>query len=589
MSNYIPTGNELLSLPKINQSTGSIEDITFLSMQLKGMLEVLGSDKLPLFLPYLEGLEAGSLNWCRDHWWIPTATANTSDFDFHLTVLTPIKERGFALRFEIKAKRPCKIRWGVKGCIHDVHHCINEDKPLDGKFYSYKSNWNSGFIVDYRVGTPLFSLAPMTDIPCEMLFSQKEHSIDYDIFREEQLTDNQDASFTIFWGFGYEEVAAATSAKEMLRRGYAWEYTKTINYLKEHSCQMATPARTKLYNENLFFCLFYSTGICYDTEELICATSRSTRYYVSAAYWDRDTLLWAFPTILSTDKNLARQVLDYIYTRQGKNLGIHSRYIDGTVLEPGFELDELVAPILALHEYVKITKDTDILSEAHVKKGISYILTYLEEQKSPKTCLYETFLQPTDDERVYPYLTYDNVLVWKAFTCLAKIFPDKADYYLHQASQVKKSILENCVFENEHGKYYGWSVDLEGHHDIYDEPPGSLQLLPYYGFTTIDDEIWQNTVRMIRSPEYAYSFAGFPIAEIGCPHAPHPWVLSLCNSLLSGHATQAWKELELLKMDNGIACESVDETDGSSTTGDAFATCAGFLCHAMKVAEDMQL
>ena len=89
---------------------------------------------------------------------------------------------------------------------------------------------------------------------------------------------------------------------------------------------------------------------------------------------------------------------------------------------------------------------------------------------------------------------------------------------------------------------------------------------------------------MIRSPDYAYSFAGQPIAEIGCPHAPYPWVLSICNSLLCGHAVQAWRELEQIRMDNGIACESVDPVNGVCMTGAAFATCAGFLCHSMRVA-----
>lgn len=77
-----------------------------------------------------------------------------------------------------------------------------------------------------------------------------------------------------------------------------------------------------------------------DTEELVLVTSRSPRYYVSAAYWDRDSLLWSFPTVVDADPALARRMLDYVFGRQRRNLGVHSRYIDGTVLEPGFELDD---------------------------------------------------------------------------------------------------------------------------------------------------------------------------------------------------------------------------------------------------------
>lgn len=43
----------------------------------------------------------------------------------------------------------------------------------------------------------------------------------------------------------------------------------------------------------------------------------------------------------------------------------------------------------------------------------------LETKRHPEIELYETFLQPTDDEIVYPYLTYDNALVWRVLTALA--------------------------------------------------------------------------------------------------------------------------------------------------------------------------
>ena len=77
-----------------------------------------------------------------------------------------------------------------------------------------------------------------------------------------------------------------------------------------------------------------ASGRTIDTEELCMMTSRSPRYYVSAAYWDRDSLLWAFPAIVEADGNYARELLLSIFQRQGRNFGIHSRYIDGTVLEP---------------------------------------------------------------------------------------------------------------------------------------------------------------------------------------------------------------------------------------------------------------
>ena len=146
---------------------------------------------------------------------------------------------------------------------------------------------------------------------------------------------------------------------------------------------------------------------------------------------------------------------------------------------------------------------------------------------------------------------------------------------------MKEAVLENCVFEHGGSRIFAWSVDLNGHWDIYDEPPGSLQLLPFYGFCSADDPVWKATVSMIRDERYPLSFAGHAIAEIGCKHAPHPWVLSICNSLLSVHREEALCHLRATNMDNGIACESVHEDTGECVTGSAFATCAGFIAYAL--------
>lgn len=107
---------------------------------------------------------------------------------------------------------------------------------------------------------------------------------------------------------------------------------------------------------------------------------------------------------------------------------------------------------------------------------------------------------------------------------------------------------------------------------------------PTWASALPDDPAYQNTVRQIRAPGYPYSFAGCAFAEIGCAHAPHPWMLSVANSLLSGEAERSLDLLRRAVMDNGIVCESIDEHTGRSATGDAFATCAGFVCHALRYA-----
>ena len=65
------------------------------------------------------------------------------------------------------------------------------------------------------------------------------------------------------------------------------------------------------------------------------------------------------------------------------------------------------------------------------------------------------------------------------------------------------------------------------------------------------------------------------------PARSHPWMLSICNSLLSGHWEEALTHVKRTSMDKGVACESVHEDTGECVTGFAFATCAGFLAYAL--------
>ncbi len=593
--NYIPTGNTQVSLPQINEQNAAIEDITFLHMGLKGLVDIRGDEQQPLMRPFVKiGRQEQPLTnlfWQRKGYWVPTFNARCGALAVLGTILAPVNERGFIYRLTYKNTSDTELtaQLGLVGRFASAWHCINEDKQLNGTKKGYHSNWNHSIVLDFTMGSALFSLAPMASREVYSDFTAANDAIDYTLSCEITLKPAEEQTLEFFWGIGFEEVASCTSAKEMLRQGWAYEYTRTLKWLKQRAKDFNDDTLNQIYNLNLFFNLFYATGVTIDTEELVLVTSRSPLYYVSAAYWDRDSLLWSFPAVLNADEKHARAMLDYVFTRQIKNVGVHSRYIDGTVLEPGFELDELCAPVLALAAYFKATGDAQYLKQEHIVKGINHILAVLEEKKHPSIHLYETFLQPTDDMHIYRYLTYDNVLVWRILKDISAMFADILPQKLlcelsAQADRVQHAIFAHCVKTEKGKRIFCWSTDLDGHYDIYDEPPGSLQLLAFRGFCQQDDEVFQNTVELIRSGDYQYSFAGFPIAEIGCPHAPHPWILSVANSLILGRKEHCRDILSKTNMDNGIACESVNEVTGECETGAAFATCAGFLAYAIHYA-----
>ena len=232
-------------------------------------------------------------------------------------------------------------------------------------------------------------------------------------------------------------------------------------------------------NRNLHFCRFFAHGRALDTEELVMITSRSPRYYVSAASWPRDTLLWALPAMLQSDPDFARRVLEATFARHMNNMGVHAHYMDGVLLYPGFELDQLCAYVIALAGYIRHTSDGTILGRDKVEAGLARFEAELERRRHPEAHLYSTFLDPSDDPVKYPYLTYDNVLVWRALADLAHVRAEQGKKESAQrlsalADAVRHTIMENCVVDGPTGPMFAWSVDLAGRYELYDDPPGSL-------------------------------------------------------------------------------------------------------------------
>jgi uncharacterized protein len=185
-----------------------------------------------------------------------------------------------------------------------------------------------------------------------------------------------------------------------------------------------------------------------------------------------------------------------------------------------------------------------------------------------------------------PFLTYDNVLLWKALKALALCYGNTSEAegaaaLNEKAENLKQAVMSQCIHEVDGKRRFVWAVDGAGSFEMYDEPPGSLELLSWHGFVPAGDPVYQATVEYIRNPDYRFSFSGRKVDEIGCEHAPYPWILSLANSLLCGRIEKGRRILSFISMDDGLACESVDPDTGEAVTGAAFATCAGFLSFAM--------
>jgi GH15 family glucan-1,4-alpha-glucosidase len=347
-----------------------------------------------------------------------------------------------------------------------------------------------------------------------------------------------------------------------------------------------------LMNRNYLFTELYAWGKTIDTEQLVGITSRSPRYYVSAAYWDRDAMLWSFPALLDIDKDMARQALEYALTTQLRNAGTHSRFIDGIVLEDGFQLDEAVAPILALASYMQQTGDDNFL-RSH-RDAMIALRDRLLSRYDAESGLYSSLQDSQDEFQPLPFITYDNVLSWRAFTDLAAMFnrlgdPAGAQDMTARAKALHAAVLAHCVSSQAPGATGPLAAPMfasatDGKQFVFTEiPPGSLMKLPSLGFIAETDPIFVNTYRWLHSSNYKYSYSDQPYGLPGSYRLVFTTSWSIADHLaLSQGREQALKILRASDWDGGIVTEGVSAANGlMDQQGRAFATAAGYVAHAI--------
>jgi len=647
---FAVTGNEYVALPLISPHDAGIERLNVIRMDVAGLVGFSGtrgwsfskrqavpqpSSGIPFMLPSLrvQGQRVemgGKLKWQRLAHWVPRFVYEDGTLVWEGTIYAPPGEKGFVidLRVDNAGALPLEICLGLEGCwlvclqtIYTsrplfIHHCVSFDRWARGPVLEARSerslmavaispserldicHWAVQRISGHAAeeGPPKGGATEGADggaggpAPMEIP-ARPDWYIALQLGKHYRLAPGQTARLTFYCGVNKDSDGARTTAVHLNRRGREELLQSALTFLADKARTVPDPQLTGLLNLNLFFNYFYALGQTIDTEELVCLTSRSPLYYVSAAFWARDTLLWSFPALLLVDAKRAEAVLRLAFTRYLHNAGVHSLYIDGTVLYPGFELDELCAYLIALGHYLDCTGDLGILDEQVVRRAVEYLDSLFWPQRAPKSdvMLFRTFLLPSDDPAQYPYVTYDNVLAWRAFLVLAKVYDywglqERARRSRNTARQIKESIYEHLVARGPYGPMFAWAADLEGNFVLYDEPPGSLQLLTYYGFCSVDDPVYQNTVEWIHSKHNPYHYGEVPFPGVGCPHAEHPFVMSLFNALLSGREDLAHHALQVLRrapFDGGVACESYDRWTGRVKTGAAFATCAGFLAYAI--------
>lgn len=595
----LPTGNQWISLPDISAADGSLKTFNVLSMRHRGLLQVSGERGGPVLQPYFTAngkpLEFHNPAWELTAYWIPTARLNIDGIDASLTWCAPPDSRAAFLRMTLTNHRssPVEISLGVKAAFGAVDRVTYNPVELRGErtvapapwvdpaeTFSYiTSDTEFAWTLLHPGSKAAISAPPTTPTPA------------VDAGQSKTLAPGESVESIFVLAAGIEEFSSAHNARalreQIERNGAEAMIEQTAAWLSARTRTTGRPDLDLLMNRNFLFTALYAWGRTIDTEQLVGVTSRSPRYYVSAAYWDRDAMLWSFPGLLDIDPAMARDALEYALSTQLRNTGTHSRFIDGIVLEDGFQLDEATAPIIALASYIKQTNDNAFLS-AH-SAALVRLQDGLLHRFDSTTGLYSSLQDSQDEFQKLPFITYDNVLVWRALTDIADL--DKrlnnsaeADEMTKRAAALHAAILAHCISSPPNGAGTIFASATDGKSYVFTEiPPGSLFKLPILGFIPQSDPTFVRTWQWLHSKNYPYSYAGQPYGLPGSYRLPFTTSWSIADELrlAAGH-DQALKILLASNWDGGIITEGVDpSTARMDQAGRAFATAAGYVAHAI--------
>ena len=600
-TDVIPTGNEWIALPTIRAVDGAVDNFNVLSMRDRGLLEVTGGGGQPALEPYFavdgKPLEFRNPLWALHSWWIPRASLTTDGVTATLTWCAPPGVRAAFLSLTIMNNRvaAAKVTLGLRASFGGLNRVTYTPVALNGERRGAPAPWTggSGEVFSFVTSDTHFAWTllhpgsqaeangpPVTGGPSS------------DASQTVTLEPGKTAETHFAIGVGLEEYSATQSAKALTetidREGTDGVLADAAAWFLRRTRTTGRTNLDMLMNRNFLFTRMYAWGKALDTEQVVGITSRSPRYYVSAAYWDRDAMLWSFPALLDTDPDMARAALEYALTVQLRNTGTHSRFIDGVVLEDGLELDEADAPVTAVYNYVALTGDLAFLKQH--RADLDFLRRNILTNFVPQKGLFVTLHDAQDEYRRQGFSTYDNALTWLALKDLSEIYSRLGDAVLSRelaskADALHAAVLKLCVTQNAPGADGPIFVSATDGKDpiLADVPPGSLLKLPFLGFVPEDDPTFRRTYRWLHSPNYQWSYGDLPFGLPGSYRLPFTTSWSVADHLrLNAGRDKAMKILLGSDWDGGIITEGVNATSGKADqAGRAFATAAGYVADAI--------
>lgn len=282
------------------------------------------------------------------------------------------------------------------------------------------------------------------------------------------------------------------------------------------------------------------------------------------------------------------------------------------VWERKYEVDSLCASLYLAYEYYETTKDRSIFTEELNQMIRTIVKTFVAEQDHENSpyfftrtdCMPSDTLpnkgrgrevnytgmtwsgfRPSDDACKYGYLIPSNMMAVVALKYAAHLATDGyrdtllAERCIELATEIDDGIKAYGIYDHEEfGKIYVYETDGMDNFNLMDDANSpSLLSIPYIGYASIDDHIYQNTRKFILSKHNPYYYSGKIAKGIGSPHTPkhYIWHISLTMQILTSNNQAEIDEcIDMIANSHAgtnFMHEGFDVNDPSNFTRDWFA------------------
>jgi hypothetical protein len=311
----------------------------------------------------------------------------------------------------------------------------------------------------------------------------------------------------------------------------------------------------RLIARHVFFAFFCSVARAVDDAHLYVMRSRIPWNGIGMTIRDWEALMWIHPAVQLIDKALARDLLVRICDLHGYAPGSGVHYIDGSMFEPGFSLEGAAAFPIAVDEYIVQSGDDKIVEEPLIADSLYNAFEDISSRRSEQFPLYATEVNPDGSLPEYSYTAHGNAVVALALDVLKHTLDEKTAEKVEDPATVRAALLRQFADGSGSSECLVRATDLDGAKSS--QPAPSMYWLPYFDLLPREDSIYRRTVKPLEATTPSEVFAR--VAR-----------------LLGPGGAPALEWLRRAPLDNGIACELVDQ-DGRAAGNGGDAALSGLL------------